>query len=243
MKSRPEDADTVMADAGDENRFQQANDGDSPEWTNRPLIQATQLHPAEDTATHDINNDDADSGELRGGSWGGASTMNQGPSLFPATATHDMPQPSSAPDEYAAPAKSDVSMMAASDDVSADAVNMETKPAVLTEAGTTSSYHMDADPVDQRAAAGAKKAFAADSTNEAAVSSGDGPETGTTGKGWILPDSLGEDVGNEDGSPDAASNEADDGGRSEPGDWQALSDDDFSRKSLDADITADYEVV
>ncbi len=252
MKSDPEDADTVMSDAGNENNFARANHGDSPEWTTRHFIQATPLQL--DTATHDINTDGTEEGEYMGQNEGAVSGIDLFPAADGGDVFHmeDTPQPSSAAD-HVGPSVSDVSMRAASHGASADAANTEIMPSVPSEGGTTSSYHMDAPPMDfghgSAPAAGEALALESRAKADASCAAGDkasAEEQAENKSGdWVLPDKLGRDVGDEAGEADAASNEADasEGGRSEPGDLQDLSDYDFVKKDVYPDISSGYEEV
>jgi hypothetical protein len=242
MKSEAEDADTVMSEGGNENSFASANHGDSPDWATRPLIQATQL---QDTATHDINNDGPEEGEHTGLDEHAA---NNSTSLFPATTAEggvffmeDTNQRNSAAD-HSGPtlSESDVSMAAASHDQSAGAGHAETGHAASGEAGTTSSFRMDASPMDLSydATAAEPKAGAHDGLTA-------GHKAGVKSKATAfgLPESLGIDVGDEAaGDADVDSNAANDGDTSEPGSLRDISDDDLINKDEEVDITAGYRL-
>lgn len=242
MKSEAEDADTVMSEEGNENSFASANQGDSPDWATRPLIQATQL---QDTATHDINNDGSEDGEHTGLDEHAAKNST---SLFPATTAEggifymeDTPQPNSAADHPGPTlSESDVSMAAASHGQSADAGHAETGHAASGEAGTTSSFRMDASPMD----------LSYDTTaTEPKAEPHDGMSAGlkaglkSKATAFGLPDSLGIDVGDEAaGDADADSNAANDGDTSEPGSLRDISADDLINKDEETDIAAGYQL-
>ena len=242
MKSEAEDADTVMSEGGNENSFASANHGDSPDWATRPLIQATQL---QDTATHDINNDGLEEGEHSGLDQHAAKNST---SLFPATTAEggiffmeDTPQRNSAADHPGATlSESDVSMAAASHDQSAGAGHAKTGHAASGEAGTTSSFRIDASPMDL-----SYDATAAEPKAEAHDGLTAGQKAGVKSKATAfgLPESLGIDVGDEAaGDADVDSNAANDGDTSEPGSLRDISDDDLINKDEEIDISAGYQL-
>ena len=239
MKADPED--TVMSDGSNENSFALANHGDSPDWMNRPLIQATQL---QDNATHDISNDGPEEGEYTNLHEQG---MSSGATLFPATTAEggvfymeDTPRPSSAAD-HAGPTGSDASMAAASLGQSANVGDVETGHGPSGDVGTASSFLMDESPMDV--------GHGTPATGDASTAEGRfaaehvlGGESRAGAYG--LPESLGSEVGDEAADDaDADSNEANDGDTSEAGSLQELSDDDFPKKTEEPDISADYQSV
>lgn len=239
MKADPED--TVMSDGSNENSFALANHGDSPDWTNRPLIQATQL---QDNATHDINNDGPEEAEYTGLAEQG---MSSGTTLFPATTAEggvfymeDTPRPSSAAD-HAGPTGSDVSMAAASLGQSANVGEVETGHAPSGDVGTASSFPMDGSPMDTGHGTPATgDASTAEGRSVAEHELGGESRAGAYG----LPDSLGSEVGDEAaGDADADSNEANDGDTSEAGSIQELSDSDFPKVDEEPDVSAGYRFV
>ncbi|DBA81599.1 hypothetical protein WJX77_011258 [Trebouxia sp. C0004] len=240
MKSEAEDADTVMSEGGNENSFASANHGDSPDWATRPLIQATQL---QDTATHDINNDGLEEGEHTDLDEHAAKNST---SLYPATTAEggiffmeDTNQQHSAADRPRPTlSESDISMAAASHEQSADAGHAETGHAASGEAGTSSSFRMDASPMDL--------SYDTTATEPKAEALTSGLRAGVKSKATAfgLPDSLGIDVGDEAaGDADADSNAANDGDTSEPGSLRDISDDDLINKDEEHDITAGYELI
>ncbi|DBB10595.1 TPA: hypothetical protein ACH3X3_007108 [Trebouxia sp. C0006] len=242
MKSEAEDADTVMSEGGNENSFAPANHGDSPDWATRPLIQATQL---QDTATHDINNDGPEEGEHTGLD---QHAVNNSTSMFPATTAEggiffmeDTDQQNSAADHPGPTvSESDVSMAAASHGQSAGAGHAETGHAASGEAGTTSSFRIDASPMDL-----SYDATAAEPKAEAHDGLTAGHKAGVKSKATAfgLTESLGIDVGDEAaGDADVDSNAANDGDTSEPGSLRDISDDDLINKDEEIDITAGYSL-
>ena len=244
MKASPEDTDTDthMSEAGDENSFARANQGDSPDWTLRPLpiIQAA-LHP-EDPATHEISNDNAEEGPSDFPTYpppGGA--VSSPMSMFPATTAggavfymQDTSQAANRSPGGAVPTRSDVSMVTAShDNASTGAADLSSKDG---NNGSRSIGAYSEEHGTGGADAGASTARSRAETHPEASDSGQCERADS----HHLPESLGQDVGDDDAVLDAASN-ASDGGRSELGEFQDLSDDDLPKKDFDADISLGYE--
>ena len=150
MKADPEDTDTRMSDAGDENSFARANQGDSPDWTTRPMHIIQAAPHAEDSVTHDISSNSPEEGEHRAQP---DETLSSPPSMFPAStadgAIFYMPDTSQAarPATSAGPAKSDVSMAVHSqDDAPPDLVEVPGRSSEPRESATASNYLVGAPP-------------------------------------------------------------------------------------------------
>lgn len=255
MKAEPEDTDTRMSDAGDENSFARANQGDSPDWTTRPLHVIQAAPHTEDSATHDISNDGPeevpalfpDDPAQRD------EAVSSPTSMFPATtadgAVFYMQDTSQAPRSgptRSGPTRSDVSMATAShEDVSGDAANLGSRSAEPVEANAYGSHDIGAASNGQQHARGVAGGSAA-AAGSIAEADAQASESGGDDKAdsWVLPESLGQDVGDDDTVPDAASNEADDGGKSDIDDFQDISDEDLPKGDhFESDITFGYEKV
>ena len=151
MKGDPEDTDTRMSDAGDENSFARANQGDSPEWTTRPahIIQAAPH--AEDSVTHNISNNNPEEGEYPAQP---DEAVSSPPSMFPATtadgAVFYMQDTSQAArsGNSEGPAKSDVSMAAQSQahDAPPELAEVAGRFSEPRESATASNYRVGAPP-------------------------------------------------------------------------------------------------
>lgn len=235
MKADPEDTDTRMSDAGDENSFARANEGDSPDWTARPMhiIQATPL--ADDSATHDISHSAPEEGEYLAQP---DEAVSSPPALFPAATAdgtvyylQDTSQPGMSA-EGVGPARSDVSMAAPShDNPPLGLVELPSRSGEVHETGTTSSYHMDApaEALDHLPDFPASGLSGAEALAARALARADAKGSGSGGSdqadGWSLPEKTLED----------------DGDRSDIEEFQDISDDDMPKKDLfGAGISSGY---
>ena len=250
MKADPEDTDTRMSDAGDENNFGRANQGDSPDWTTRPLHIIQAAPQTEDSATHDISNDGPDEVPklFLDDPAQRDEAVSSPTSMFPATtadgAVFYMQDTSQA--ARSGPTRSDVSMATASHEyASSDAAKMESRSTEPVEAGTYGKHGTGTVSSNQPHVFGWGEA-SADAALCNAEADAQGSEFGGDDKadGWVLPESLGQDVGDDDAVPDAASNEADDGGKSDIDDFQDISDDDLPKEAqFEPAISFGYEEV
>lgn len=150
MKGDPEDTDTCMSDAGDENSFARANQGDSPDWTTRPMHIIQAAPGAEDSVTHDISNSTPEEGEYPAQP---DEAVSSPPCMFPATTAdgavfymQDTSQAARSANS-AGPAKSDVSMAAKSqDDAPPDLVEVPGRVSERLESATANNYRVGAPP-------------------------------------------------------------------------------------------------
>ena len=241
MKAAPEDTDTRMSDAGDENSFARANQGDSPDWTTRPMHIIQAAPHAEDSVTHDISNNSPEEGEYRAQP---DEAVSSPPSLFPATtadgAVFYMQDTSQAARSAinAGPAKSDVSMAGQSqDDAPPDLVEVAGRSSEPRENATASNYRLGAPPgllgfsptEDTLGLLPDANAFIADA--QAVMQS----ERHQAVRGMInaRDDSKGDDL-----APPLSD---DDGYRSDLEEFQDISDEDVPKRDFfDADISSGY---
>lgn len=226
MKADPEDTDARMSDAGDENSFARANEGDSPDWTARPMhiIQATP--PAEDSATHDITHSGPEEGAYLAQP---DEAVSSPPALFPAATAdgtvyylQDTCQPGMSA-EGVGPARSDVSMAAPShDDVPPGLAELPSRSGEVHGAGTTSNYHMDSpsEALDHLPDFPGSGLSGGEALAASALARADAKGSGSGGSdqadGWSLPEKTLED----------------DGDRSDIEEFQDISDDDMPKKDL-----------
>lgn len=149
-KGDPQDTDTHMSDTGDGNSFARANQGDSPDWTTRPMHIIQAAPHAEDSVTHDISNNSPEEGEYLAQP---DEAVSSPPPMFPATTAdgavfymQDTSQ-TDIPANSAGPAKSDVSMAVQSqDDAPPDLVEVPGRSSVRHESATASTYHVGVPP-------------------------------------------------------------------------------------------------
>lgn len=230
LKADPEDTDTRMSDAGDENSFARANEGDSPDWTTRPMhiIQAAPL--PEDSATHDISHSGPEEGDYLAQP---DEAVSSPPCMFPAATAdgtvfylQDTSQ-AARPAEGTGPTRSDVSMAALShDNVSPDIADLPSRSAEVQETGTTSNYHMDDAPpgpldyvpVDYPAC-GVSSGAEVLAAKAGAGADGSGSGGSDQADGWSLPEKT-------------PLMSEDDGDRSDIEEFQDISDDDTPKKDL-----------
>ena len=251
MKADPEDTDTHMADAGDENSFARANQGDSPDWTTRPMhiIQATPH--AEDSATHDISNNSPEEGEYPAQP---DEAVSSPPSLFPATTAdgavfymHDTSQ-AARPANSGGPSRSDVSMAVQSqDDAPPDLVEMSGRSSEPRESATANNYCMGAPPGLQHPFASADATARLSSCSAEAnamlahiqgLPHAEG-RWGSAGNYQFIGGSLENSKEDYDLAPPLSD---DDGYRSDIEEFQDISDDDTPKRELfGADISSGYE--
>lgn len=149
-KGDPEDTDTRMSDAGDQNSFARANQGDSPDWTTRPMHIIQAAPHAENSVTHDISNHSPEEGEYPAQP---DEAMSSPPSMFPAPTADGagfyMQDTSQAdrPAHSAGPAKSDISMAVQSqDDAPPDLVDVSGRSSEPCESATASNYRVGVPP-------------------------------------------------------------------------------------------------
>lgn len=253
MKADPEDTDTRMSDAGDENSFARANQGDSPDWTTRPMhiIQATPH--AEDSATHDISNNSPEEGEYPPAQPDEA--VSSAPSLFPATTADGtvfyMQDTSQAarPANSGGPSRSDVSMAVQSqDDAPPDLVEMSGRSSAPRVSDTASNYCMGAPPglrdpfasVDTTIGLSSCSAEAnAMLAHMQALPQAEAMVSGYAGNYQFIGGSLETSKEDYDLAPPLSD---DDGYRSDIEEFQDISDDDMPKRDLfGADTSSGYE--
>ena len=247
MKAEPEDTDTRMSDAGDENSFARANQGDSPDWTTRPLHIIQAAPHAEDSATHDIDTNGLEEGEYPAQPDEAVSSPT---SMFPATTAdgavfylQDTSQAARSASS-AGPSRSDVSMAAVShDDASPDLVKMQNRSTEQHESATTSHYDIGGPPgLVDFSSEGSPPGLGFSAAEAQALAQAETMGLGSAGNdkaaGWDDLSAVKESYDTV-GAPPMSE---DDGYRSDIEEFQDMSDDDdLPKKDLFGDVNSGFE--